>query len=204
MTAQRQYQTISPEQYLAVEDEAETKSEYYDGVIVAMPPFSAAHCAIAANLIGEIGAQIRHSECAGYGSQLRILAEVCNCVLYPDLTVVCGTPKFAATRYATLLNPTLVVEVVAKSTGAENRGRKFQYYRAISSLRVYVLVSQDKPLVDIYARQTEDFWEHEAFSGVEAIAPLPAIGATLRLSEVYDRISFSPALKGDVNDAIAS
>ena len=195
MAVQEQSPLIPIAAYFALEDAAETKSEYFDGLIVAMPPFSVTHCSIGANLIGEIGAQICHSVCNGYGSQLRILSEACNSVLYPDLTVVCGTPEFAATRYATLLNPTLVVEVVAASTGAEDWGRKFQYYRAISSLRVYVLVSQNRPLVETYTRQVDGLWQHEAFSGIEAVALLPTISARLRLSEVYDHVDIAQRLK---------
>jgi Uma2 family endonuclease len=108
---------------------------------------------------------------------------------YPDVTVVCGEPHFEDVQIDTLLNSTLIVEVLSPSTEAYDRGDKFQQYREIASLREYVLVSQLRPRVERFIRQ-EGGWLMVESRGIEATISLEAIDCELRLSEVYDRVTF--------------
>ena len=119
-----------------------------------------------------------------------VYAPTCNAVFYPDLTVTCAAPEFSNTRLATLLNPTLIIKVLSDSTEAHDRGDKFACYRSIVSLSTYVLVAQNRPIVEVFTRQSNGLWQLEEFSGLEAVVPLPAIGISLRLADIYARVQF--------------
>ena len=106
---------------------------------------------------------------------------------YPDITVVCGTPQFEDAQVDTLLNPTLLIEVLSPSTEAYDRGGKFARYRKIPTLREYLLVTQDQPSIERYQRQGEVWILSEAV-GLEASVPLESIDCILSLSEVYDKV----------------
>jgi Uma2 family endonuclease len=115
----------------------------------------------------------------------------CDKYYYPDVTVVCEPPQFEDGRRDTLLNPTLLIEVLSDSTQATDRDEKWQCYQTLESLQSYVLISQNKPLVEIYRRQA-DGWFYTAFTQLESVVPLDAIGCELKLAEVYARVPFPP------------
>ena len=125
---------------------------------------------------------------------LRLRIPATNRYTYPDVAVACGDIQFEDAELDILLNPTLIVEVLSPSTEAADRGGKFAAYRTIPSLQAYVLIAQDQPLVEHFQRQGES-WLLTAYSGLDAVVPLPAIGCTLRLHDVYRRVRFdqSPA-----------
>lgn len=204
MVAQRQYTYITPEQYLEAEDRAETKSEYYDGVIVAMSGASPEHNEITFDIIGELKPQLRHGNCRGFASDLRIRVPTCNTYFYPDASVSCEQPRYETIRgVRSLLNPTLVIEVLSDSTEQADRGNKFRCYQTLDSLQAYVLVSQYRPRLEVFTRQEDGSWEYRAFEGMDTVAPLPAIGCELRLADVYARIAFPQSPKNDANAAPA-
>jgi len=110
---------------------------------------------------------------------------------YPDLVVVCGAMQFHDQLRDVLLNPTLIIEVLSPSTEAFDRGEKFRRYRTwLPTLQDYLLVAQDKPLIDHYHRVEENRWELVSVEGLEASLHLASIHCTLRLADVYDRIIF--------------
>lgn len=193
MVAQRQYPYVTPEQYLAAEDEAETKSEYYDGVIVAMSGASPEHNEITFDIIGELKPQLRGGNCRGFASDLRVRVPACNTYFYPDASVACEQPRYETIRgVRSLLNPTLVIEVLSDSTEQGDRGNKFRCYQTLDSLQTYVLVSQYRPRIEVFTRHEDGLWEYRAYEGMEAVAPLPAIGCALRLADVFVQITFAP------------
>lgn len=100
---------------------------------------------------------------------------------------MCGTPQFEDAFVDTLLNPTLLVEVLSPSTEAYDRGGKFSHYRKIATLREYLLVSQDEAIIERYIRQG-DVWILTEAIGLEASMPLESIGCVLGLREVYDKV----------------
>lgn len=185
---------VTPQEYLQRERKAETKSEYYDGVIVAMSGASWEHNLITAELTRLIGNGLEGKSCVVTASDLRVGVAQCNRYCYPDLTVVCGKPEFEDEAFDTLLNPTLIVEVLSPSTEAMDRGEKFDCLKTLPSLQTYVLVAQDKPCVETFTRQADGTWSHEIKTGLDAIMALPAINCELRLAEIYARIDFADAL----------
>jgi Uma2 family endonuclease len=110
---------------------------------------------------------------------------------YPDLIVACGAMQFHDQFRDVLLNPAVIIEVLSASTEAFDRGEKFRRYRTwLPTLQDYLLVAQDKPLIDHYHRIEEKRWELVSLEGLEASLHLESIHGTLRLAEVYERIVF--------------
>jgi Uma2 family endonuclease len=110
---------------------------------------------------------------------------------YPDVVVVCGELQFHDERKDIITNPDLVIEVLSPSTEAFDRGAKFEAYRTVQSLKEYVLVSQDKPLVEQYVRNGDGSWKFTEAVGLESSLTLPSVGCTLNLSAVYKRVDFN-------------
>ena len=184
-------QYLTPEEYLALDRAAEERSEYLDGEMFAMAGGSREHALIAANLVGELRGQLKKRACETYGSDMRVWVEASGLYTYPDLSVVCTPPIFGPDgRRDVLSNPTLLIEVLSPSSEAYDRGKKFEHYRAIPSLREYLLVAQDGPTIDRFLREESGIWRFDTAHGLEAEIVLPSIGARLALSEVYAKVSF--------------
>lgn len=181
---------ITPEEYLAAERAALTKSEYFDGEVTAMVGASERHTLIAGNVGASFHAQLRGRQCRVYQSDLRVKVSTTGLYTYPDIALVCGKPELEDAHGDTLLNPSLVIEILSPSTEAYDRGNKFAHYRRVASLSDYVLIAQDQPRVEHFARQNDGGWLLAEASGLEAELPLPSIGCTLALREVYEQVEF--------------
>lgn len=178
---------ISPEEYLALERQAETKSEYLDGEIFAMTGASRKHNRLNLNLAVLLDSQLKAKGCEVYASQMRVKVSATGLYTYPDVVAVCGEPRFEDAEVDTLLNPTLIIEVLSKSTGDYDRGTKFLHYRALPSLREYILIAQNQVHVEHYLRQN-DAWLLTETDRQDDVIELPSVGARLALAEVYDRV----------------
>lgn len=183
---------LSVQEYLELERESETKHEYVDGKIIAMAGASANHGLIMFGVGGALRQQLRGRGCYVYPSDLRVRIDALGIYTYPDVTVTCSTPQFGEERPDTLLNPTLIVEILSPSTEIADRTTKFARYRRIPYFREYVLVAQDKPLIEHYVRQDNGTWLWSAIEGVEESIYLPTIDCTLALADIYDQVTFSP------------
>jgi Uma2 family endonuclease len=181
-------QYITPEQYLELERQADTKSEYFAGEIFAMAGASPEHSLITVNVTIALGPQLRDTPCTMYNNDMKVRVTE-DLYVYPDVTVVCGEAQFAGEEREVLLNPTLIVEVLSPSTEAWDRGGKFEQYRQRESLHEYVLVAQDRPHVERFARQADGQWLLTEVNGSVAILALPSIGCELALSEVYRKVT---------------
>lgn len=182
---------ISPEEYLAIERVAETKSEYLDGQMFAMAGASFRHNRIIVNLATGLNSALRGGPCQVVVQDLRVRVSPEGLYTYPDVVTVCGEPEFADSHEDTLTNPTLLVEVLSPSTEAYDRGAKFQHYRTLSTLKQYVLVAQEEPLVEVYTRQEGGGWLLREFRGQEATAELTAVNCHLPLVEIYRDLTFA-------------
>lgn len=178
---------LTPEEYLALERKAEFKSEYDSGYVYAMSGASREHNLIAGNMHGELRTQLRGRPCETYMGDMRVRANATSLFSYPDVAVVCGEPRFLDSDVDTLLNPTVVVEVLSPSTEAYDRGRKFAHYRRIASLREYILIAQDEVLVERHARRGEE-WVLAAFSNLDDVLRLESIGCAVSLRDIYERV----------------
>lgn len=179
---------LSPREYLERERLADYKSEYYDGEVFAMSGGTRNHSLIATNVSTSLNLALRGSGCLVFNSDLRVHIPEAGLYTYPDVSVVCGEERFLDDEQDTLVNPVLVVEVLSPSTERYDRGQKFAFYRALGSLREYVLVAQDRPSVEVFRKNDEGRWElYEAQGGAVALA---SVGCTLRLEDLYAGVSF--------------
>ena len=138
---------VSPEEYLRRERQAEYKSEYLNGEIFAMSGASEAHNLIAGNIFGELRRQLRERPGRAYISDMRVKVHANGLYTYPDVIVVCGEPQFEDDQVDTLLNPTVLIEVLSQSTERYDRIAKTSYYRTMDSLAEHMLVAQDEKKV---------------------------------------------------------
>jgi Uma2 family endonuclease len=186
----RQVKTyVTPEEYLAFERKAETKSEYVNGEIFALAGASRKHNLIAGNIFGELRQQFKGKPCEVYPGEMRVKAPAARSYVYPDVVVVCGEPQFEDDYLDTLLNPTLVVEVLSKSTESYNRLAKSAYYRTIESLTEYLLIAQEEYRVEQYVKQADGRWLLSDVCSLDSVIELKSIGCSLALRDLYERVS---------------
>ncbi|HEV2883085.1 MAG TPA: Uma2 family endonuclease [Pyrinomonadaceae bacterium] len=186
----RQAQTyITPEEYLALERQAEYKNEYFDGEIFAMVGASRKHNLISVNITATLHTQLKGRPCEVYSSDMRIRIPNADIYTYADVTVACGEPKFEDAELDTLLNPDLIVEVLSKSTASYDRRQKFAFYRTIETLTDYILVSQENFHVEHYAKQPDGRWLLSDFRSPDDVVKLDSLRCALPLKEIYDKVA---------------
>ncbi|OQX27412.1 MAG: hypothetical protein BWK80_05345 [Desulfobacteraceae bacterium IS3] len=175
----------SKEEYLEIEAAADYKSEYYQGELFAMSGGSPKHSIISFNLIREIGQGLRNKNCIGFESNMKLEIAEADAYVYPDLMVVCGDVKLAENTTDVITNPVLIIEVLSPGTEAFDRGKKFEYYRSVESLKEYVLVSQDKPRVEAYFRKDRNNWQYTVIEGIEKSIVFKSLDYEVKLEEIY-------------------
>ena len=179
---------LSPADYLAIERSAEFKSEYFNGEIFAMSGASEPHNVIVLNTGAEIRQHLKKRPCKVYANDMRVKVRPTGLYTYPDVVVVCGQAQFDDAHLDTLLNPTILIEVLSDSTEAYDRGRKFEHYRSLESLAEYVLIAQNRPQIEAYRRQPSQQWLLTESRGLEGVLRLHSIECDLALAEIYDKV----------------
>ncbi|MDQ3684127.1 MAG: Uma2 family endonuclease [Acidobacteriota bacterium] len=192
---------ITPEEYLAIERQAETRSEYFNGEMfptnsvrrehdaLGMTGASRRHNLIAGNIFAALHRQLSERPCEVYPSDMRVCISATGLYTYPDVVVVCGEPKLQDSYLDTLLNPVVIVEVLSGSTEAYDRGRKFEHYQQIESLREYILVAQGPYRVEQFVRQSAAQWLYSEARRPEDVIELGSIECELALKDVYAKVS---------------
>ena len=174
---------VSPEEYLALEDAAQERSEYVDGEIFAMTGTTILHNQIAGNLYLALRNHLHDRPCRTFFADIKVDAARGNAFYYPDLVVRCQ-PEPLSGDAKVISDPTLIIEVLSPSTEATDRREKLAAYRKIATLQEYVLVAQDEPSVEIYRRQGDVGWNYLAFGEGEAVT-LSSIDLTLAMAAIY-------------------
>ena len=185
--ASEAHRRITIEEYLALERQSETRNEYLNGEMFARTGASRRHNRIALNVATTLDRQLAGRGCEVFVSDMRVQVSADPHFTYPDV-VVCGEPRFTDGEVDTLLNPTLIVEVLSTSTERYDRGAKFESYRALPSLAEYVLIAQDRVHVEHFLRQRSGAWLLTETDVREDRVELPSIGCALALSDVYERV----------------
>jgi Uma2 family endonuclease len=180
---------LTAQEYLALEREAEYKSEYYKGEVFAFAGASLRHNLIAGNFLATIHSQLLGGPCSAFPSDMRITIPQTPHFSYADVVVVCGKAQLDDDFKDNLLNPIVIIEVLSPSTERYDRGTKFESYQRIDSLMEYVLVSQDRPRVEQFLRQPDGRWLYSETSG-EGVVSLTSVNCELSLSDIYDRVEF--------------
>ena len=189
---------ITPQEYLIRERQASIKSEFYQGEIFAMGGGSANHSLIAANFVREAGNALKDKPCIVFNSDLRVQVQSTGLYTYPDATIVCGELLFDDDDRDTLLNPTVIVEVLSDSTEKYDRGKKSNHYRQIASLKELILIAQDRSHVERFTRQPNGDWLFHEQKELTADFELKSLGISIAISELYRGVTFEP-IEDDVN-----
>jgi len=179
----------SVEEYLALDCEADYKSEYVASEIFAMGGASPKHVLITGNTAGELRNRLRDTNCQVYSADLRIQAEKGDAYHYPDIAVVCGKPEYMEGRKDTVSNPLIIVEVLSPATRSYDRGDKFASYRRIATLREYILIAQEACHVEHFVR-TEGGWEFTEIEDCQGNLIVPTLGIAIPLTEIYAKVEF--------------
>lgn len=182
---------ITPEEYLAIERDVEAKYEFYRGEMFAMGGASREHNLITGNVGASLHAQLANRPCEAYQNDMRVKVSTTGLYTYPDVVITCEKPRFEDDKFDTLLNPQSIVEVLSDSTEKYDRGKKFELYRQIDSLREYVLISQDRAHVEVFTRDGDGPWKLSEATGLDAAIELPVIGCRLQLVDVYAKVSWT-------------
>jgi Uma2 family endonuclease len=183
---------VTPAEYLVAERKAAQKNEYINGGMYERRGGNRIHNLIAGNTAAELWSQLRGRHCEVYVNDMRVKVERTGMYTYPDVIGLCEEPRFEDENVDTLLNPTVIIEVLSPSTERYDRGEKFAHYRRLESLREYILIAQDIRRIDHY-RRDGDTWVLTEVSEPDSALVISSISCTLRLSDIYDRVDFPSA-----------
>jgi Uma2 family endonuclease len=177
------------EAYLELELNSEIKHEYFDGEVYAMTGASRNHNLISINTATSLNTQLRENLCEAYQSDMRVRVSRKQYV-YPDVTVVCGETQFSGEKPDTLLNATVLIEVLSPSTEGYDKTTKSEYYRSITTLQEYLLIYQEKCHIEHFARQADGNWLVKDVFQMDGKLELTSIQCTLAASDVYNKVKF--------------
>lgn len=179
---------LSAAEYLARERTAETKSEYYAGEVFAMTGASRRHNLVVTNLVRALSNQLWDRDCEVFANDMRVRVPETDSYVYPDVVAVCGEPRLEDAELDTLLNPTLIIEVLSPSTADFDRGGTLEHYRTIESLAEVLILAQDRAHAEHWVRQPDGHWLFEEAGSTEAVLRLESIGCEVKLADAYHRV----------------
>ncbi|MGI9035513.1 MAG: Uma2 family endonuclease [Pyrinomonadaceae bacterium] len=185
----RKRKFYTPEEYLALEEKSEFRSEYVDGYIYKLAGGTEAHNDITLNIASQLKIKLR-GRCKTFANDMKVWVEEAGTFFYPDVTVVCGERKFYRDRCDIVENPILLIEVLSKSTDEYDKNDKFLIYRNIPSFQEYVLISQNRPAVQQFNRQADGKWLHQATIGLNSKVYFESVDMELSLEDIYDLVEF--------------
>ncbi|MEQ8847156.1 Uma2 family endonuclease [Botrimarina sp.] len=180
---------LTVDEFLVFEEASDTRHEYFDGEIFAMAGGTAAHSLVAANATAALVNALKGKNCRVYSADLMVFTPT-GLRTYPDASITCERPRFEGDRERVLLNPQVIVEVLSESTEAYDRGRKFDNYRTMPSLREYVLVAQDRAHVDHFARRDDDRWVLTSYQDLSDQVELPVLASAFAMADLYSGVDF--------------
>lgn len=183
--------SYTPEQYLELEEKSEFRSEYRDGEIVAMTGGTTNHNKITLNLAASLKITVRGKKYDVYMADVRLWIPRYRQYTYPDVMLIEGEPVYTGTNTTTVMNPSLIAEVLSKSTKNYDQGDKFLYYRSIPEFKEYILVDQYNYHVMQYVKTAEDKWLLTELEGKEKTLSLQTIDFQIQLSDLYEQVDFT-------------
>lgn len=190
-------------EYIEILKKSDRRLEYFDGEIVAMSGGRLPHTRVTQNIPHFLDNLLEGSDCEVFNVEMAVKTDLWPPFRYPDASVACGKPQFEDMQgIDVLLNPVLIVEGLSPSTAANDQDRKFVAYQAIESFKEYLLVSQTRPHVTQYVRQSDGRWLRTNIIGMDSSVKLESVGVTLSFSEIYRRVNFQPSGDADQKDQL--
>jgi Uma2 family endonuclease len=188
-----QHYTI--EEYLQMERASNVKHEYYQGEIFAMSGASNRHNIIFSNIFVGIGIQLKNTPCRPYGSDMRMHIPENTLFTYPDISIYCGNPITIDKEEDTVIQPTIIIEILSKSTRDYDRGGKFKLYRDIPTLKEYMLIDTEKIGVEVFRINAHNQWELQEYKTLQQMVQLPTVGVSLSMQEIYNDTRLAKPVK---------
>lgn len=181
---------ITPEEYLAREEKAEYKSEYFQGQVFALAGGSLNHNLIVGNIHTELKSALKTKPCRVLMSDMRLLVQRNGLYTYPDVMVVCGKVEFVEGRNDTITNPIVIVEVLSPSTYNYDRVKKFALYKQLDSLREYMLVDSEQVHVTLLRRLESGIWTIEMYDTPDVMVRLESLGCEIPITAMYEQVEW--------------
>lgn len=179
---------MTPDEYLSFEQNSKIKHEYVDGQIFAISGATEAHNIICSNILVSLHSRLAGTRCRAFIADMKVHVKASNSFYYPDIMVTCK-PLDPKALYKS--SPVLIVEVLSPSTKQIDRREKLVAYRKLESLQEYILVHQNKSLIEHYRKDSEGKWslcelgKHDEL----CIGSLPGGAYSLKVSEIYGEVA---------------
>ena len=197
---------LTEDEYLKFERAAEERHIYVDGEIFAMAGESGEHGDVTGNVYASLHHQLDESPCRARIANTKVRSgplpkspkRPAGLYSYPDIVVICDEPKYLDEFRDVILNPSVIVETLSKSTEGFDRGTKFTRYQEYNpTLTDYVLVSQDRAQIEHFHREDDGTWTYQLHVGLKAIVKIASIKCRLKAAEVYKRVDFNAKKKAN-------
>jgi len=185
------YHYYTLEEYFALEHAGDARFEYWDGDIVCMSGGAENHYLLSRNLIVRLQVKLDGGPCQAFPADVPMKTPTLPPYRYPDVSVVCGKPKFEKiSGIDALINPVLIIEVMSPSTASRDKDQKFKAYQSIPTFKDYLLVSQDSVDLTHYSLQSDGFWLRKDMTDLSTTLEFESIGASLSVREIYRELPF--------------
>ena len=182
---------FSIDEYLSLEEQAEERHEYYNGAIFAMAGGTISHNQVVRNTLTAIDSFLKGKDCQVFPNDLKVWCEKHSLFTYPDVSVVCGEPELLNNRNDVITNPVVIIEVLSKKTENYDRGNKFKFYRGLSSLKEYILISSMEVLVERHTRQATGFWNLREITSAEENFLIETLDFCCPIKELYRNVALA-------------
>lgn len=190
MIVQTSPRLYSIEEYLEHEETSECRSEYHDGEIIPMTGGSINHNQIIINLVIALTLNLKEQNYRVYASDLRLWIPRYREYTYPDILIIQGEPIFQEGRQNTVINPSIIIEVLSKSTSSRDRGDKFTYYRSIPEFQEYILIDQYQVHIEQFSKTPEGNWLFKESDDEAGILTLVSANCQITHRQIYERVNF--------------
>lgn len=175
---------LTEAEYLAFEEAAERKHEYYRGQVFAMAGVGLQHNIIFSNVIRDLGYALKGKPCRPFGSDMRVHIPENTLYTYPDISVFCKKFLDADAKYGT--EPTVIIEILSPSTKDYDRGRKFELYKDIPTLKEYILIDSEKMHVEVYRLNSYKNWELQEYKSPDDKLEIKQVAWSMLLKDIYE------------------
>jgi Uma2 family endonuclease len=200
MITQTATRTYTPEEYLALEEQSETRNEYHDGEIVPMTGGTVNHNCIIVNLVAFLKFAFRGQNKSLFTSDVRLWIPESNRYTYPDVQIICGEVGYYENRKDTIINPTVIIEVLSQSTEVYDKGDKFKFYRSIPSFQEYIMINQYQYEVEQYVKTENDKWLVSYLESEEAVLSLNSVEFDIPLLDLYEGVKLESIKTKEIVD----
>lgn len=187
VTQKRYY---SPEEYLALEEVADYKSEYIDGEIVPMAGGSTNHNRIAGNFYAGLNFAFKTEDYEVFMSDVRLWIPQRRIYTYPDVMVVAGEPEYYNDRTDTITNPRVIIEVLSPSTKRYDSSKKFEAYRTILAFEEYLLIDQTRVYIEHFSKTDNKRWSFAEYDESDNAIALSSVSFEISLVDIYNKVNF--------------